>query len=128
MSKGGEPVVLKEQTADEPMTGTPGVGPGRSPWSLPASPRSLWRRSFTTWRASPKISRTLANGRQSLAMQLTQAELGEIFSKLKTADWTRAVVERVLEVYQIYKRQLAQEKLLEAPYTSGCRGVPGWDS
>ena len=61
-------------------------------------------------------------------MQLTQAELGEIFSKLKTADWTRAVVERVLEVYQIYKRQLAQEKLLAAPYTSGCRGVPGWDS
>ena len=57
-----------------------------------------------------------------LAQQFTQAELGELFSKLKTESWSRPSVERVLEVYQIYKRQLAQEKLLAAPLQQG----PSW--
>ena len=58
-----------------------------------------------------------------LAQQFTQVELGELFSKLKTESWSRASVERVLEVYQIYKRQLAQEKLLAAPFNTNRRGV-----
>eukprot|EP00439_Symbiodinium_sp_Y106_P066478 s2883_g10.t2 len=59
-----------------------------------------------------------------LVQQFTQVELGELFSKLKTESWSRASVERVLEVYQIYKRQLAQEKLLAAPFSRDRRGVP----
>ncbi|CAE7253788.1 unnamed protein product [Symbiodinium sp. CCMP2592] len=58
-----------------------------------------------------------------LAQQLTQEEIASLFSKLRTENWTRPAVERVLEVYQIYKRQLAQEKMLAAPYNRARRGV-----
>ncbi|CAE7657451.1 unnamed protein product [Symbiodinium sp. CCMP2592] len=59
-----------------------------------------------------------------LAQQLTQEEIASLFSKLRTENWTRPAVERVLEVDQIYKRQLAQEKML--PLTIVLAG--GWDT
>ncbi|CAE7814291.1 MKK3 [Symbiodinium sp. CCMP2592] len=50
-----------------------------------------------------------------LAQQLTKEEIASLFSKLKSEQWNRPAVERVLEVYHIYKRQLAQEKMLAGP-------------
>ena len=58
-----------------------------------------------------------------LAKQLTKEEIAALFSKLKTEVWTRSAVERVLEVYQIYKRQIAQEKMLAAPFSKTRAGV-----
>ncbi|CAE7360270.1 cpt [Symbiodinium microadriaticum] len=58
-----------------------------------------------------------------LAKQLTKEEIADLFSKLKTESWTRSAVERVLQVYQIYKRQLAQEKMLAAPFTKARASV-----
>ncbi|CAE7235948.1 ppsC [Symbiodinium sp. CCMP2592] len=58
-----------------------------------------------------------------LAQQLTKEEIASLFSKLKSEQWNRPAVERVLEVYHIYKRQLAQEKMLAAPYNRARRGV-----
>ncbi|CAE7412904.1 ppsC [Symbiodinium sp. CCMP2592] len=57
------------------------------------------------------------------AQQLTKEEIASLFSELKSEQWNRPAVERVLEVYQIYKRQLAQEKMLAAPYNRARRGV-----
>ncbi|CAE7034874.1 ppsC [Symbiodinium sp. CCMP2592] len=57
------------------------------------------------------------------AQQLTKEEIASLFSELKAEQWSRPAVERVLEVYQIYKRQLAQEKMLAAPYNRARRGV-----
>ncbi|CAE7497600.1 PRKG1 [Symbiodinium sp. CCMP2456] len=60
----------------------------------------------------PGISKRSAD----LAKQFTKEEIASLFSQLRTETWTRPAVERVLEVYQIYKRQIAQEKMLAAHY------------
>ncbi|CAE6958922.1 cpt [Symbiodinium sp. CCMP2592] len=60
-----------------------------------------------------------------MAQQLTKEEIASLFSQLKTETWTRPAVERVLEVYQIYKRQVAQQKMLAAPFNRARRGVVG---
>ena len=58
-----------------------------------------------------------------LAKQLTKEEIAALFTKVQSQIWTRTAVERVLEVYQTYKRQVAQEKMLAVPFSKSRAGV-----
>ncbi|CAE7728745.1 unnamed protein product, partial [Symbiodinium sp. CCMP2456] len=122
MSKGDEKVEVKEEA---PPTGdfVPEVGPSAHDKSTamdmdPADALLQDEKHNMQGCMEWSMMRTMPSG----TLEETE-EIAALFSKLKTETWTRPAVERVLEVYQIYKRQIAQEKMLVAPFNNSRAGV-----
>ncbi|CAE7465922.1 unnamed protein product, partial [Symbiodinium necroappetens] len=143
LTKGDEKVVIQDTTAaamdTDPVdtTAAPGdfVPEGMSvimPWvldiplplvrSLPF-PLAPWRKRCSTSRASLRISRALARRVLIWPSSSPRKRLRPCLPSCRREFWTRSAVERVLEVYQIYKRQIAQEKMLAAPFSKARAGV-----
>ncbi|CAE7730907.1 ppsC, partial [Symbiodinium necroappetens] len=127
LSKGDEKVVIKEE-AD-----TKAVAMDTDPAETQAAPGDFVPEEVVgdhamggngiPHRGFPENFPGIGKKSADLAKQLTKEEIAALFSKLKTEVWTRSAVERVLEVYQIYKRQIAQEKMLAAPFSKSRAGV-----
>ncbi|CAE7269691.1 mpaC, partial [Symbiodinium microadriaticum] len=125
MTKGDEKVVVKEKA---PPTGnivpegdvtdhTMGVGYPSSSRPYSALPSGTLEETVFHIEGFPADFPGIGKKSADLAKQLSKEEIVALFSKLKTD------VERVLEVYQIYNRQLAQEKMLAAPVNKARAGI-----
>ena len=111
--------VPEEDVGDHAM----GVGYPSSSRPFSAPPSGTLEETVFHIEGFPENFPGIGKKSADLAKQLTKEEIAALSSKLQTEFWTRSAVERVLEVYQIYKRQIAQEKMLAAPFSKARAGV-----
>ena len=114
-------IVPEEAAGDHAMGG--GYPSSSRPFS--ALPSNILEETVFHIEGFPENFPRIGKKSADLAKQLTKEEIAALFSKLKTHIWTRSAVERVLEVFQIYKRQVAQQHLSANPGRCGPRQLLG---